>query len=99
MGNAVANSCEKFLWKIVAENCCRKCCGKFLWENLVVKCCRKILGELVVGNALGNSCKKFLWEKMLTLAIFGTFFAVFKPLTGSKTLPHFYLVEEVLSFD
>ena len=33
-------------------------------------------------------------------AIFGTFFAILKPLTGSKTLQkHFYLVEEVLSFD
>ena len=38
--------------------------------------------------------------KMLTLAIFGTFFAIFKPFTGSKTLQkHFYFVEEVLSFD
>ena len=32
-------------------------------------------------------------------AIFDTFFAIFKPLTGSKTLQkHFYLVEEILSF-
>ena len=38
--------------------------------------------------------------KTLTLAIFGTFFAIFKHLTGSKTLQkHFYLVAEVLSFD
>ena len=38
--------------------------------------------------------------KMLMLAIFGMFFAVIKPLLGSKTLQkHFYLVEEVLSFD
>ena len=34
------------------------------------------------------------------LAIFGMFFAVFKPFTGSKSLQkHFCLVEEVLSFD
>ena len=34
-------------------------------------------------------------------AIFGMFFfAIFKPLTGNKTLPnYFFLVEEVLSFD
>ena len=33
-------------------------------------------------------------------AIFGMFFAIYKPLTCSKTLQkHFYLVEEVLSFD
>ena len=32
------------------------------------------------------------------LAIFGTLLAIFKHLTGTKTLPnHFYLVEEVLS--
>ena len=37
---------------------------------------------------------------MPTLAIFGTFFAIFKLLTGSTTLQkHFYLIEEVLSFD
>ena len=30
----------------------------------------------------------------------GVFFAIFRPLTYSKTLQkHFYLVEEVLSFD
>ena len=34
------------------------------------------------------------------VAIFGTFFAIFKQLTGFKTLQkHFYLVEEVLSFN
>ena len=32
-------------------------------------------------------------------AIFGTFFAILKPLPGSKTLQkHFYRVEDVLSF-
>ena len=37
---------------------------------------------------------------MPTLAIFGTFFAVFRPLTGNKTSPnYFFLVEEVPSFD
>ena len=34
------------------------------------------------------------------LAIFGMFFANFRPLTGNKTSPnYFFLVEEVLSFD
>ena len=34
------------------------------------------------------------------LAIFGAFFAVFRPFTGNKTSPnYFFLVEEVLSFD
>ena len=37
---------------------------------------------------------------MLTLAIFGMFFAIFRPFTGNKTsLNYFFLVEEVLSFD
>ena len=34
------------------------------------------------------------------LAIFGTFFAIFRPLTGNKTSSNYFcLVEEVLSFD
>ena len=38
--------------------------------------------------------------KMPTLAIFGMFFAIFKPLIGTKTLlNYFVLVEEVLSFN
>ena len=38
--------------------------------------------------------------KNANIGNFGTFFAVFKPLTGIKTLSnYFYLVEEVLSFD
>ena len=38
--------------------------------------------------------------KMLMLAIFGTFFAIFRLLTDNKTSPnYFFLVEEVLSFD
>ena len=38
--------------------------------------------------------------KMPTSTIFGMFFAIFKSLTGSKTLQkHFYLLEEVLSFN
>ena len=49
---------------------------------------------------MGNSCGKILWEKTLILAIFSMFIAIFKPLTGSKTLQkHFYFVDEVLSFD
>ena len=33
-------------------------------------------------------------------AIFGMFFAIFKPLTGSKTLQkYYYLVDEVISSD
>ena len=37
--------------------------------------------------------------KMPMLAIFGTFFAILKPLTGIKTLSNYlYPVEEVLSF-
>ena len=39
-------------------------------------------------------------SKMLMSAIFGKFFAIFRPLTSNKTLPnYFFLVEEVLSFD
>ena len=38
--------------------------------------------------------------KNANMAIFGMFFAIFKPLRGNKTLPnYFFLVEEVLSFD
>ena len=38
--------------------------------------------------------------KKPTSAIFGTFFAIFRPLTGNKTSPnYFFLVEEVLNFD
>ena len=38
--------------------------------------------------------------KNANAAIFGTFFAIFRPLTGNKTSPNsFFLVEEVLSFD
>ena len=34
------------------------------------------------------------------LVIFGTFFAIFKPFRGNKTLPNYFLlVEEVLSID
>ena len=34
------------------------------------------------------------------LAIFGMFFAIFRPLIGNKTsLKYFFLVEEVLSFN
>ena len=38
--------------------------------------------------------------KMPMSAIFGTFFAIFRPITDNKTLQkYFYLVEEVLSFN
>ena len=38
--------------------------------------------------------------KMPMSAIFGMFFAIFRPFTGNKTsLNYFFLVEEVLSFD
>ena len=37
---------------------------------------------------------------MLMLAIFGTYFAIFKPLTGIKTLQnYFFLVDNVPSFN
>ena len=46
------------------------------------------------------ACKGPKMTKLPMSAIFGTFFAVFKPFTGTKTLKnHFYLVEEVLSFN
>ena len=39
-------------------------------------------------------------QKTLSSAIFVTFFAVFHPLTGTKTLQkHLHVVEEALSFD
>ena len=43
---------------------------------------------------------KILREILAMSAIFGTFFAIFRPLTGNKTSPNYsFLVEEVLSFD
>ena len=79
------------------------------------KSCRKILrenpGGILAGKSYRKSCRKFLWEtisegnfqnmqKMLMSAIFGMIFAIFRPLTGNKTLPnYFFLVEEVVSFD
>ena len=30
------------------------------------------------------------WQKMLMSAIFGTFFAVFRPLTDNKTSPNYF---------
>ena len=38
--------------------------------------------------------------KTLLSAIFGTFFAILKPFTGTETLLNYlFLVDEVLSFD
>ena len=38
--------------------------------------------------------------KKPTSAVFGTFFAVFRPLTGNKASPNYiFLVEVVLSFN
>ena len=42
----------------------------------------------LAGNSVGNLVGK--WQNTLTSAIFGTSFAIFKPLTGIKTLSNYF---------
>ena len=108
--NLVRNSYGKILWENLVGNLvgksCRKSCGEILQENLVGNSCGKFPIPIskpflkVIFKICNSSRSTSKWQKMPTLAIFGMFFALFRPLTGNKTSPnYFFLVERVLSFN
>ena len=94
----MGKSCGKFL----QENLLGKSCGKFLQEIIVGNYCRtRRRGKIQFEK--GSDWWKFSnWNRVMgsqpiriqlgkilpTLAIFGTFFAIFRPLTGNKTSPN-----------